>query len=150
MTMVHYICHTDSGEIVESGTVSKDAFDLLKPERGETVRAVMQSVDDPSEFFWKGGLRKKTNRPDEWHYFDICSETWAPNENAKNAAKWGEFNRLRAQILSENEFKLFDHYPSPISEKIALNALFQQSRDIPETTTDPIEAMVMLNEIWGL
>lgn len=70
-------------------------------------------------------------------------------DKAADEKLWMAFKRKRAHILTHNEFRLMPHYPTPDLEREELLGKYQQSRDIPNHTEDPTEAMAMLDQIWS-
>jgi hypothetical protein len=62
---------------------------------------------------------------------------------------WGAFRLARERMLTSKDYLLAAHYPLSATQRAHLLDQFQRTRDIPQQTNDPDEAMALLDQIWS-
>lgn len=64
------------------------------------------------------------------------------------SAAWFTFRKMRRKKLEATDVKMNRDYPLSEAEEAALRKKRQESRDIPNKTDNPYQAIEMLNAIW--
>lgn len=134
-TTEYTIYDTGTGAVIQTGTVPETQYESMSQVVEEGQAIIPRRADFRTQRVnAKGAVIRRRKK-------DMLDE--------ERAKKWGQFRLRRAAVLDRHQYQLSPSYPMDPIKRAKLNAMYEQSRDIPEKTNDPDEAMQMLDQIWS-
>ncbi|MEM6373848.1 MAG: hypothetical protein AAF727_13860 [Pseudomonadota bacterium] len=137
---VYTLYNTATGAIIASQECPDDLLPPVGVFAPDTALSVLHIASDPSRQFVSNGV--------------LVEKPTAELDVMDDAANWLLFYRRRDALMAPTDHQFLTDYPVPtvqadIDARNALITRRQQSRDIPQNETDPVQALATLETLWS-
>lgn len=135
-------------------------YGIYRHSTGELISSVEAPAGQiPPEGQWEGDIwiihgacdpnRHRVVRPRNSKKPKLAGKTRRQRRDADFDRRWFDFRAARDLHLQATDKMLAEDFPISAGERERLKERRRASRDIPQTTEDPEEAMSLLNSIWS-